>query len=119
MPMPRTAPDVIPHTSFDQYKDKYASHFLLDRTETGVLTAKWHTNGGSLVWDNPIHRAIHQLTTDVGQDVETEVLILGGAGPNWIAQIQPNVEENDENRSWLSYEHMYYDGTNILSLIHI
>ena len=53
MPMPRTAPDVIPHTSFDQYKDKYASHFLLDRTETGVLTLSLAPDGDALTGVTP------------------------------------------------------------------
>jgi enoyl-CoA hydratase/carnithine racemase len=113
MPRVKTAPDMIPHTPFDDYKRKYKNHFFLDRSASGVLTAKWHTDGDSLVWNFPIHRAIHQLTTDVGQDVETEVFILGGAGSNWIADIHPNVEEDEEGKKWLSYEHMYYDGTNI------
>jgi len=104
---------MIPHTPFDVYKEKYKDHFFLERTESGVLTAKWHTNGGSLVWDQPIHRAIHQLTSDVGQDVETEVFILGGSGPNWIADIHSGVEETEESKKWLSYEHMYYDGCRI------
>ncbi len=81
---------MIPTVKFEEYRDKYKEHFTLERSSSGVMVAKWHTNGGSLVWDQPIHRAIHQLTTDVGQDVETE-----------------------ENKKWLSYEHMFYDGTNI------
>lgn len=113
MPKVRIAPDMIPHTSFDQYKDKYKNHFFLDRSESGVLTARWHTDGDLLVWNFPIHRAIHQLTTDVSQDIETEVFILGGAGDNWIADIHPNVDEDEAGKKWLSYEHMYYDGTNI------
>ena len=113
MPRVRTAPDMIPHTPFDEYKEKYKERFFLERTESGVLTAKWHTKGDSLVWDFPIHRAIHQLTTDVSQDVETEVFILGGTGHNWIADVHASVEEDDTTRNWLSYEHMYYDGTNI------
>ena len=115
MPKVKTCPNplMIPTVPFDEYKKKYEKHFFLERSETGVLMAKWHTDGGSLIWDQPIHRAIHQLTTDVGQDVETEAFILTGSGHNWLADIHSTVEENDQSRGWLSYEHMYYDGTNI------
>jgi len=115
MPKVVTCPNplMIPTVPFDEYKKKYINHFFLERSESGVLMAKWHTNGDSLLWDQPIHRAIHQLTSDVGQDVETEVFILTGAGHNWIADIHSTVEETDEAKKWLSYEHMYYDGTNI------
>ena len=110
--------DVTPTVKFEEYKDKYKNMFTLERSESGVLLAKWHTNGDSLVWDVPIHRGIHQLTTDVGQDVETEVFILGGTGKNWIADMashgaQNGLFEDDEGKKWVSYEHMYYDGTNI------
>ncbi len=113
MPKVKTAKGLIPTVKFEEYKDKYKDCFFLERSESGVLTAKWHTKGDSLVWDFPIHRAIHQLTTDVGQDVETEVFILGGTGYNWIADLHASTEETLETKKWLSYEHMYYDGTNI------
>jgi enoyl-CoA hydratase/carnithine racemase len=113
MPKVKTAPNIVPHTPFEVYREKYKDHFFLERSESGVLTAKWHTKGDSLIWDFPIHRAIHQLTTDVSQDVETEVFILGGTGHFWIGDIHASVAENEASRRWLSYEHMYYDGTNI------
>ena len=118
MPKVRTcdSPYMVPTTRFEEYKKKYADHFILERSESGVLMAKWHTNGDSLIWDLPVHRAIHQLTTDVGQDVETEVFILTGAGHNWVGQFGPECEMMDqpENRGWASYEHQFYDGTNIV-----
>ena len=79
MPKVRTQehPLMIPTVPFDKYKDKYKDHFILERSPSGVLMAKMHTKGGSLIWNLAIHRAIHQLTTDVGQDVENEV---GGGG---------------------------------------
>ncbi len=116
MPKVKTmeSPMIVPTLTFDQYKDKYKNHFILERSPSGVLMAKWHTNGDSLIWDLPIHRAIHQLTTDVGQDVENEVLILTGAGKYWMKDIHFSIEENSETRGWLAYEHMYYDGSNLV-----
>lgn len=108
------APLMIPFTKFDEYKEKYKKLFLLDRTESGVLTAKWHTNGDTAVWDQPIHRAIHQLCTDVGQDGETEVFILGGAGDHYLGHMQASEPETEESQKWMLYEHSFYDGCNIV-----
>jgi enoyl-CoA hydratase/carnithine racemase len=114
MPKVRTidSPLLIPTVPFSKYKDKYKKHFFLERSKSGVLMAKWHTEGDSLVWSFPMHRAIHQLTTDVGQDIETEVFILTGAGHNWMADYS-FPEDTKENAPWLVYEHHYYDGTNM------
>ena len=108
------SPRMIPFTTFDEYKEKYKKLFLLDRTESGVVTAKWHLNGEAGTWDFPLHRGIHQLCHDVGQDAESEVLILGGAGNVFLKTGKPSTPENDETRPWLLYEHMYYDGTNMV-----
>ena len=115
MPKVRTieSPMMVPTVAFDEYKDKYKKHFVLERSPSGVLMARWHTNGDSLLWDFPIHRAIHQLCTDVGQDVENEVFILTGTGHNWIGDLNVTTEETEENKKWLVYEHHYYDGTNL------
>ena len=54
-------PRMVPYRKFEEYKDRYKEHFFLDRTEDGIMTAKWHTDGKELVWNLSIHRAIHQL----------------------------------------------------------
>ncbi|NCB74344.1 MAG: enoyl-CoA hydratase/isomerase family protein [Clostridia bacterium] len=115
MPKVKTSrnPLMIPTVPFEEYSKKYSKLFQLERTESGVVMAKWHTDGKSAVWDQPLHRAIHQLTSDVGQDVETEVFILGGAGHDWLAQIHSTEAETPDSKKWLSYEHMFYDGCNI------
>lgn len=116
MPKVRTGPGMIPTMTLDQYKDKYKDLFVLERSPSGVLMARWHTQGKSLLWSFFAHRGLHQLFTDAGQDVENEVFILTGTGHNWIADMagdQPGTEETPENKKWLVYEHHYYDGTNL------
>ena len=119
--MPKTMqcqdPNMIPFTTYDEYKDKYKNVFLLDRTESGVVTAKFHTNGESAFWNYPIHRGIHQLCHDVGQDAESEVLILGGTGDAWLRLGKTSIEETFENQKWALYEHSYYDGCNMVESI--
>lgn len=119
--MPKTNqcqdPNMIPFTTYDQYKDKYKNLFLLEKTESGVLTAKWHTNGDSAFWNYPLHRGMHQLCHDVGQDAETEVLIIGGAGNEFLRLGETSIEETFENQKWALYEHSYYDGCNMVEAL--
>ncbi|MFT3755704.1 MAG: enoyl-CoA hydratase/isomerase family protein [Pseudoxanthomonas sp.] len=119
--MPKTPqcqnPKMIPFATFDEYKDKYKELFLLERTESGVVTARFHTDGDSAHWDYPLHRGLHQLCHDIGQDAETEVLILGGVGNMFVKPAQTSIEETWENQRWALYEHSYYDGCNMVEAL--
>lgn len=109
-------PCMVPTVSFDEYAPKYSKLFNLSCTDDGIVMAKWcntEDNTKSAMWDQPLHRAIGQLCFDVGQDVDAEVFIIGGEGSDWLATIHSSEAEDSENKKWLAYEHMYYDGTNI------
>lgn len=101
----------IPCRPFEEYSKRYNDFFHFKKSENGILEARWHTDNKELSWDLPIHRAIHQLTTDVGQDTNIECFILGGWGNNWIADQKSSINET-ENK-WVYYEHLFYDGCNI------
>ena len=111
-----TAPKMIPFTTFDEYKEKYKRLFVMDRTESGVLTARWYDEetGGPAFWDYPLHRAIGQLCADVAQDAETEVLIIGGTGDQFLALGPTSLPEDAETQRWALYEHSYFDGCRML-----
>ena len=106
-------PDMIPFTPFEEYKDKYKNLFTLERSESDVVTAKFHTNGGVAMWNYPLHRAIGQLCHDIGQDADAEVLILGGTGPAFLGLGKTSLPEDFETQKWSLYEHSYYDGCNM------
>lgn len=108
------SPKMIPWTRFDEYKEKYKDNFFLDKTEDGIITAKWHTDGDSAYWDYPLHRGIHQLCHDVGQDSSAEVLIIGGYGDEYLKIGPTSMPEEDDTLKWLLYEHNYYDGVNMV-----
>lgn len=108
------SPKMIPFTPFEEYKDKYKDVFTLERTESGIVTAKWHTDGGPAYWDYQIHRGTHQLAHDIGQDADTEVFILGGTGDEFLKLGPTSIEETPENLKWALYEHNYYDGCNMV-----
>lgn len=108
-------PNIIPHIPFDDYRGKFRDFFHLERTTTGVLTARMHTNDGPLLWTYGVHRALHQLTTAVGQDIDTEVFILGGTGDRYMDMPDTDnvVADLGEDFGDMAYNHMYYDGTNM------
>lgn len=111
----KAIPGAIPSVPFEEYRRKYEKFFMLERNESGVLMARWHTNGDTLTWDLTIHKAIHQMLADAGADPENEVFILTGTGDKWIGDIASAIggaEAELENQDWLSYE-MFYDGSNI------
>lgn len=119
MPRAKTSsnPYMVPTVPFKDYAPKYQNLFNLSCSDDGIVMAKWcntedHTK--SAMWDQPLHRAIGQLCQDVGQDVDAEVFIIGGEGNDWLATIHSTEVETEESKKWLSYEHMYYDGTNII-----
>jgi enoyl-CoA hydratase/carnithine racemase len=109
-------PLVTPQRSFEEYKDRYANNWLLNRTDDGILTAKWHTGGGDLEYNLGFHRSVGQLLEDIGQDADTEVLIIGGHGDTYLKKFKSLLDE-DANMSWYAYEHMFYDGTRMINAL--
>jgi enoyl-CoA hydratase/carnithine racemase len=105
---------MIPHTPFDEYREIFAPYIALSRSETGVMTAQMHTDGGPVVWAPGVHRAVHQLTTVVGQDPDTEVFIFGGTGNHFIGTVDEELTKaTSADLAPVIYENFYYDGTRI------
>lgn len=111
-----TAPKMIPFTPFEEYSKKYEHLFKISRTDNGVVTARFFNeeDDGSAFWDYPLHRGIGQLCHDIGQDADTNVLILGNWGDQWLRLGPTSLKEDFETRRWALYEHSYYDGTNMV-----
>jgi hypothetical protein len=79
--------------TLEEYAPKFMDFFTLKR-EGRILEAKFHTNGGSLIWSAQVHRAIWQLCTYAGQDMDNEIIIFGGTGENWISgQDETGIDE--------------------------
>jgi enoyl-CoA hydratase/carnithine racemase len=108
----KIVPGMVEQVDMEEYAPKFKDYFLVSRDDLGIMTAKWHSEGGSRVWGLNIHRAIWQFLKFVGQDESTEVLILGGAGDQWLDGINLEVDEM-KYKGWVHYEHMYHDGNRI------
>lgn len=71
-------------TQLDDYAERYTRAAF--RREGGVLEITFHDgNGGSLVWDEPVHKELPGIWHDVGNDRENRVIIVTGAGDVFCA----------------------------------
>ena len=108
------SPKMVKFYPFEEYSEKFKDIFLLEKSERGVITAKWHCDGDSAFWDYPLHRGIGQLCWHVGQDADATVLIIGGAGDQFLRLGPTSLPEDVQTQTWSLYEHSYYDGTNMI-----
>lgn len=108
---------IVPVRTFEEYKDRHAPAWQLERTEDGIMTAKWWTEGEEMLYGTGAHRGWGQLLQDVYQDPDTELLILGGYGNTYLNKGFPNMVDERANMPWWSYEHMYYDGTTFIEAL--
>lgn len=100
---------------FEEYKEMFKEHFIMDKREDGVLTVRMHTFDGPQYWSMELHNAIGKMWRTVGSDSTVELVIYTGTGKNWIS--------NFEDESWMPekldpqgtrYEHMFIDGRRML-----
>lgn len=68
------------------YFDRYET-VAFDRTESGVLTVRLHTNGGPVVYAYAHHRDWVGAFLDIGADRDNRVVILTGTGDEFISQM--------------------------------
>lgn len=69
---------------FADYRSKYR-FYRLERTDDGVLTITFHTDGGPIVWGLETVEELGHLWGDVGADRDNKVIIATGTGDAFIA----------------------------------
>ena len=73
------------HATFEQYSVAY-EHASMVRND-GVLELTLHSDGDSLVWGDAPHTELGYCFADVGADPDNRVVILTGAGKNFISDL--------------------------------
>lgn len=109
----------VPTPSFDEYKERFKEHFVMERRADGVLLVQGHTLGGSMQLSVEAHRALGQMFKTVGADPENELMIFSGTGDDFMMEIDPKGFELEKQdlQHW-AYEYAYKDGRiNVSSLI--
>lgn len=107
--------DFVKWPTFDQIKEMFAEHFLMERRDDGVVTVTMHCNGGPLIWSMELHDAIGKMWRMLGTDRDTEMIIFTATEDVWVTDF--------EAESWLPeksdpagtrYDHMFVDGRRMI-----
>jgi enoyl-CoA hydratase/carnithine racemase len=69
-----------------QYFTKF-ENFALDRTEDGVLTVRFHTGGGPIIFTGQTHADFPELLEAIALDADNKVMVLTGTGNAFLDQI--------------------------------
>jgi enoyl-CoA hydratase/carnithine racemase len=100
---------------FEEYKEMFKEHFIMEKRDDGVLLVRMHTNGGPQLWSMELHRAIGQMWRTVGSDSDIELVIFTGTGKDWIIEFEPESWEPEKTEpEYTRYEHMFIDGRRML-----
>ncbi|MFT3853715.1 MAG: enoyl-CoA hydratase/isomerase family protein [Ilumatobacteraceae bacterium] len=104
----------VPDPSFDEYRERFAEHFVLERDDAGVIVARMHTHGAEAMWSLELHHAIPQLFTTIAADPENKLLIFGGTGDRWLGDQDVDsfgqIQTSPETFRRESYFKWYKDG---------
>ena len=76
-----------------EYFSQYAEFFALDRSTGGVLTLRFHTNGGPVTFTGPMHSALPRLLDDVAMDRDNRVVVITGTGDQFMSEIDGPITE--------------------------
>lgn len=55
--------------------DRYET-LALTRTDTGVLTVRFHTDGGPAAFSGPMQRELPRALAEIAEDIDNNVLVL-------------------------------------------
>lgn len=76
-----------------EYFDKYET-IAFERTETGVITVRLHSNGGPVIYSSAHHREWVSAFLDIGADRDNRVMILTGTGDEFICNMKWDLPMN-------------------------
>jgi enoyl-CoA hydratase/carnithine racemase len=89
------------------YFDNY-ENFVITRSSSGVLTVRFHTQGGEHTFNGTAHHDFPRLIEDIGYDRDNKVLVLTGTGSTFIDSIDgPSL--GDITKPW-NADVMYVEG---------
>ncbi len=104
---------------FEEYRERFAEFFTMERRDDGVILVAGHTDGGPIQLSVQNHRALGQMLKTVGADPDNELLILTGTGEEFMMDSDPEgfALEDADMPHW-AYEYAYKDGRiNVSSLV--
>lgn len=93
------------------YFTKY-SNLHLERTPSGVLTLRFHTNGGPITFTGTTHHELPKALAEIGDDRANKVLIVTGTGNVFMDDIDgPSLGEIFKPTEW---DKVFWEGRRVL-----
>ena len=96
-------------TRFEDYADKY-ENIRMER-HNGILQITFHTEGGSLKWNDTPQREFGYAFTDIGSDPENKVVIMTGTGDEFCTEWGG---PRPVRRRPLEWDPIYWNGKQLL-----
>lgn len=76
-------------------------HLNISRTDNGILTVRFTTNNGPIVFTGNDHRQFVEAFSQIAQDRDNKIVILTGTGDEFFAQIDgPSLGDITNPREW-------------------
>jgi enoyl-CoA hydratase/carnithine racemase len=96
---------------FPTYFNNY-ENLAMDRTESGILTVRLHTNGGPIVFTGQTHHDLPRAFAEIGADRDNKVVILTGSGDVFMDEIDgASLGEIFKPGEW---DRIYWEGRRVL-----
>ena len=93
----------------------YFNHYenvALERTDSGILTVRLHTDGGPIVFTGQTHRDLARAFAEIGDDRDNKVVILTGTGDIFMDEIDgASLGEIFKPGEW---DKIYWEGRRVL-----
>jgi enoyl-CoA hydratase/carnithine racemase len=98
-------------SNLEEYANKYQDIRMQRRN--GILEMTLHNKGGSMLWNESIHREFSYACTDIGADPENKVVIMTGTGDDFCADLDFSTFGDDLStpRGW---DKIYWEGKRLL-----
>jgi enoyl-CoA hydratase/carnithine racemase len=93
------------------YFNAYAN-FACTRTDTGVLTVRFHTNGGPITFTGQTHSDFPRLLEAIAEDRDNNVVVITGTGDRFMTDIDgPSLGDITKPLVW---DRAYAEGRRVL-----
>ncbi len=76
-------------------------NLAMSRTPSGVLTVRFHTNGGPVLFTGRTHTDFPRALNEIGEDRDNRVLVLTGTGDRFMTDIDgPSLGDITKPAEW-------------------
>lgn len=109
----------VPTPQYEEYRERFKEHFVMERSDDGVIIVRAHTQDGPIQLSVENHRALGQALKTIGADPDNEVMIFTGTGEEFMMAVDPEgFRLEAEDLEYWAYEYAYKDGRiNVSALI--